>query len=401
MVRTSDCSSVAGGLTLKRQGDRLVFMRIVFVTETWLPSTDGVVTRIVATLRELKKMGHELLVIAPRGGEAMFEGIPVRDVPNVSVGFIYGGKPWGMPLPRIGHYIREFNPDIVHAVNPFVIGWGGVLSAVGQGRPLVASYHTNIARYAEFYHLGFTKPAIWACLRALHNRADLNLATSEAVRQELIEQNIKNVRVWTRGVDLQLFSPSKRTEAMRNRLTDGHPDRMIALSVGRVALEKGLDRLPALFEANPNLHLSFVGDGPAKGSLQELYRHKPTTFMGTLHGEELAEAYASADVFVFPSTTDTLGLVLLEAMASGLPIIAAESQPTHELTDQSGAGLLFHADRPETIGERVHELMHSARREELSRRARHEAERWGWRLPTVELVNWYSEIIAEQRGSTA
>lgn len=377
-------------------------MRIVFVTETWWPSTDGVVTRLTATLRELKKMGHDLLVIAPRGGAPIFEGIPVRDVPNVSVRFIYGGKPWGMPLPRIGHYIREFNPDIVHAVNPFVIGWGGVLSAVSQGRPLVASYHTNIARYAEFYHLGFTKPAIWACLRALHNRASLNLATSETVRQELIDQRIRNVRVWTRGVDLDLFNPAKRSEAMRRHLTHDHPERMIALSVGRIALEKGLERLPALFASNPNLHLAFVGDGPARESLENnLFRDTPTSFIGTLHGEELAIAYASADVFVFPSTTDTLGLVLLEAMASGLPIIAAESRPTHELVDQSGAGLLFHVNEPESIGGLVNELMHSAQREELSRRARREAERWGWHVPTVELVDWYREVIGVQRGSTA
>ncbi|MCY0898426.1 MAG: glycosyltransferase family 1 protein [Firmicutes bacterium] len=376
-------------------------MRIVFVTETWWPSTDGVVTRLTATLRELKKMGHELMVIAPRGGDPVFEGIPVRDVPNISVGFIYGGKPWGMPLPRIGTYIRQFDPDIVHAVNPFVIGWGGVLSAVSQGRPLVASYHTNIARYAEFYHLGFTKPAIWACLRALHNRADLNLATSEAVRQEMIQQGIRNVRVWARGVDLDLYHPSKRSEDWRRRLTDGHPERLIALSVGRLALEKGLERLTALFAANPQLHLAFVGDGPYRKDLEQKFRGTPTTFLGTLHGEELAAAYASADLFVFPSTTDTLGLVLLEAMASGLPIVAAESQPTHELTDQSGAGLLFRADQPETIGQRVKELMHSQRREELARRARREAERWGWRVPTAQLVRWYHELLGAQRGSTA
>jgi len=156
-----------------------------------------------------------------------------------------------------------------------------------------------------------------------------------------------------------------------------------------------------MFGSNPNLHLAFVGDGPAKKDLQHVYQGTPTTFVGTLHNEELAEAYASADVFVFPSTTDTLGLVLLEAMASGLPIIAAESRPTHELTDQSGAGLLFSAEHPETIGQRVHELMHSSRRQELSSAARHEAERWGWRIPTSELVEWYDEILGQQRGSTA
>jgi glycosyltransferase involved in cell wall biosynthesis len=221
------------------------------------------------------------------------------------------------------------------------------------------------------------------------------------VAEEIRSQGIRNVRVWARGVDLGLFSPNWRSDAMRRRLTDGHPERTIALSVGRVALEKGLERLTGLFPANPDLHLAFVGDGPARKDLERLFQGTPTTFVGTLHGDELASAYASADVFVFPSTTDTLGLVLLEAMASGLPIIAAESRPTHELTDQSGAGLLFDPEHPETIGRRVYDLMHSARRSELSRRARKEAERWGWRVPTAELVEWYHEILGAQRGSTA
>lgn len=377
-------------------------VKIVFVTETWLPSTDGVVTRLAATLRELKQMGHDLMVIAPRGGEPDFEGIPVKDVPNVSVGFIYGGKPWGMPLPRIGRFIRDFDPDLVHAVNPFVIGWGGVLSAVSQGRPLVASYHTNIAQYADFYHLGFTKPAIWACVRALHNRANLNLATSETVREELLEQGIHNVKVWARGVDLTMYHPSKRTLEMRNRLTNGHPDRIIALSVGRVALEKGLERLRWIFRDNPSLHLAFVGDGPARKDLEErVFRDTPTTFVGTLHGEELAEAYASSDFFVFPSTTDTLGLVLLEAMASGLPIVAAESRPTHELTDKSRSGMLFNPSDPESLSETIHQLIGVADRHAIEVRAREEAERWGWRVPTVQLVNWYRELLTERRGSTA
>jgi glycosyltransferase involved in cell wall biosynthesis len=374
-------------------------MKIVFVTETWRPSTDGVVTRVTATLRELKKMGHQLMVIAPRGGEPEFEGIAVKDVPNISVWFIYGGKPWGLPMPRVARYIADFNPDVVHVVNPFVIGWAGVLAAVAQRRPLVASYHTNIAQYAEVYHLGFTKPVIWAALRALHNRAQLNLATSETVRRELIQQGIRNVRVWKRGVDLDLFHPSRRSHAMRARLTEGHPERMIALSVGRLALEKGLERLTALFATNPNLHLAFVGDGPARPDLERWFQGTPTTFLGTLHGVELAEAYASADVFVFPSTTDTLGLVLLEAMASGLPIVAAESSPTHELVDQSGAGLLFDPARPDSIGAILRTLMDSAAREELSRRARREAERWGWQVPTAELVQWYREVIQRKQGT--
>lgn len=374
-------------------------MRIAIVTETWFPSTDGVVTRIVATMRELKRMGHELMVVAPRGGNPEFEGSLVRDVPNLSVFFIYGGKPWGIPLPRVGRYIAEFRPDVIHAVNPFVLGIAGVSAAKRQKIPLVASYHTNIAGYAEFYHLGFTKPIIWTILRALHNRAQVNLATSLAVKEELDQHGIKRVEVWRRGVDLSLFHPSRRREDMRHRLTGGHPERTILLYVGRIALEKGLHRLKSIFSDNPTVHLALVGDGPWKEKLQKDFLSYPVTFMGTLHGEELAEAYASSDVFVFPSTTETLGLVLLEAMASGLPIIGAESKPTHELLDESGAGAMFSPDQPELIGGLVRSFLKDPKKlERLSARARLEAEKWGWGIPTKELVQWYQKARRSRQG---
>lgn len=374
-------------------------MRIAFVTETWRPSTDGVVTRVTATVRELKSMGHDLMIVAPRGGSSEFEGIPVLDVPNVSVSFIYGGKPWGLPLPRVKKYLQDFQPHVVHVVNPFVLGIAGVISAVRLKIPLVASYHTNIAGYADFYHLGFTKPAIWAILRALHNRSVINLATSEAVRRELESQGIKRVHVWRRGVDLALFDPDRRTAQMRERLTEGHPERIVALYVGRIALEKGLYRLLGLFQKNPDLHLALVGEGPAEAILREQFRDTPTTFVGKLLGRELAQAYASADLFVFPSTTETLGLVLLEAMASGLPIVAAESLPTHELVDSSGAGALFSPQRPEELGHVVRQFLASQRLDQLKFMARSEAERWGWSVPTRELVDWYQQAIDHHRGS--
>ncbi|MCY0881786.1 MAG: glycosyltransferase family 1 protein, partial [Firmicutes bacterium] len=317
-------------------------MRIAFVTETWWPSTDGVVTRLTATVRELKRQQHEMLIIAPQGGSSEFEGIPVRGVPTFSIGFVYGGKPWGMPVKQVVEDIHQFHPDVVHVVNPFVLGAAGVRAAVKYGYPLVASYHTNIASYAQFYHLGFAKPFIWQVLRSLHNRAQVNLATSEAVKEEIVAHGIKRVQVWRRGVDLNLFSPRMRDRAMRDRLTQGHPERIVGLYVGRIAAEKGLRDLLPLAAAVPEMQLAFVGEGPAMSILKGKFPPQRATFMGKLLGKELAQAYASADFFVFPSTTETLGLVLLEAMASGLPVIAANSAPSRELLDQSGAGLLYH-----------------------------------------------------------
>ncbi len=369
-------------------------MKIAIVTETWLPSTDGVVTRIVATVRELKRQGHEVLIIAPQGGADEFEGSAVKSVPTFSVFFVYGGKPWGLPMPRVKKYLSDYQPDLVHVVNPFILGIAGVQATHDLGYPLVASYHTNIAQYAEYYHLGFAKPIIWRMLRWLHNQAVYNLATSEAIRRELVVQGIKRVHVWRRGVDLTAFDPKHANPEMRSRLTSGHPERRVALYVGRIAKEKGLARLLSLFQRNPHVHLALVGEGPAVSFFRERFARTPTTFVGQLLGQELNEAYASADFFVFPSTTETLGLVLLEAMASGLPIVAAESAPSHELIDHSGAGRLFPSSQPYMLGEMVHKLTH----EEpglaaLSLKARQEAEKWGWQEPTKELIALYEAAI--------
>ncbi len=370
-------------------------MRIAFVTETWLPSTDGVVTRVRETVRELKRRGHEILIVAPQGGESTFEGITVKSVPTFSVSFVYGGKPWGIPLPRVQKFLDDFRPDVVHVVNPFILGIAGVYAAKRRRYPLVASYHTNIAQYAEFYHLGFTKPAIWGILRQLHNQAAFNLATSEAIMQDITSHGIKNARVWRRGVDLTQFHPRLRSESMRERVSEGHGDRLIALYVGRIAKEKGLERLLSLFLGNSGLHLAMVGEGPAEDYFRERFQNTPTTFVGRLLGEELTTAYASADFFVFPSTTETLGLVLLEAMASGLPIVAAESAPSHELIDSSGAGKLFPSTQPYQLAKLAREFLENrSELRELALKARVEAEKWGWKEPTDELEDLYRQTIS-------
>lgn len=369
-------------------------MRIAFITETWLPSTDGVVTRVTATLRELKKMGQDLLVIAPEGGEPEFEGIPVKSVPNVQVSFIYGGKPWGLPVPRVGQYLDAFQPDVVHVVNPFVVGIAGVLHANRRRWPLVASYHTSIARYAEFYHLGFTKPLIWAILRALHNRAAINLTPSLAVKEEIERHGISRVYLWPRGVDIELFHPSRRAPEIRRALSAGDPARPLLLYVGRLAAEKGLDRLREVFDRGLPVSLALVGDGPERAHLEQWFAGTPTVFTGILRGQALAQAYASADLFVFPSMTDTLGLVILEAMASGLPVLAAASPPSRELLDGTGAGVLFAPDQPGQLAQEVERLLDQGPPawREMGRRGRSVAEELGWQRPTQELLQYYRAV---------
>lgn len=377
-------------------------MRIAFVTETWYPSTDGVVTRLTATVRELARMGHEILIVAPRPAPPNFEGIPVHSVPTAGLWFIAGGRQWGLPVPQVVHDLVQFRPDVVHVVNPFVVGVAGVVYARRYGVPLVASYHTNVAAYAAYYHLGFTQGAIWGLLRALHNRADVNLVTSDTIRRDVESHGIERVQVWQRGVDTRFFHPSRRRPDMRASLCGGDPRNPLVMYVGRIAPEKGLDRLRSLFDANLPVNLAFVGDGPQRGHLETLFQGTPTVFAGMLSGDNLASAYAAADLFGFPSTTDTLGLVVLEAMASGVPILAANAGPSHEMLDRCGAGFFFDPNDPATMGDVLRPILGRSdpvgELRALGRRAREEAERHNWTESTRQLLGLYENVRMGHRG---
>jgi glycosyltransferase involved in cell wall biosynthesis len=375
-------------------------VRIAFVTETWQPAVNGIVTRLECTARELRRRGHEVLVLAPASSSGASDDIEVRTVPAVGLPFVYGGQPWGLPLPRTRHLLGGFEPDVVHAVSPVLLGWSGVIFAKARGLPLVCSYHTHVARYAHFYGLGFMERPVWALMIQAHLLAHVSLAASEAARAELEAQGVPDVRVWRGGVDLQRFHPSRADPAMRARLTDGHPDRSLVLYVGRLAAEKGVVRLLTLADAASHRHLALVGDGPARGELEAAFAGSAATFVGSLSGAELAAAYASADLFVFPSTTDTLGLVLLEAMSSGLPVLAARSPASAELVSGAPACELFD---PEDAGSLVaaaeRSLTTPADRVVLAEGARRSAPTWA--QVTEELLCEYEAAISLAQAKPA
>lgn len=364
-------------------------MRIAFVTETWLPSTDGVVTRVTSTVRELRAAGHDVLVVAPGPAEPDFVGARVRTVPTVGFRWIYGGKRWGLPVPRVGRQLREFQPDVVHVVNPVLLGIVAVIAARRAGIPLVASYHTNVAKYAGYYRLGWLAGVVWWLLRRLHGAAAVNLATSSATCAELTGQGIERVRLWPRGVDLDLFTPGRQSRC--------GGDDVVALYVGRLAAEKGIDLLSSLAEPDTGVRLVLVGDGPARSELAAAFPAPAVTFTGLLHGSALATAYRSADVFVFPSTTETLGLVMVEALASGLPVLAVDSPASRELLAACPAVRLFPSEQADKLPELVRQLRMENATGELSALARREAEKWSWPAATDFLVSCYREVIAKRR----
>ncbi len=379
-------------------------LRIALVTETWHPAVDGIVTRLTWTVHELRCRGHEVLVIAPRSRtqpigsiDRLPAGLLLNEVFSLGLPMIYGGKPWGLPLPAVSRHLDRFEPDVVHAVGPFCLGRAAVRHAVRNDLALVCSYHTHIASYARFYGFGIAENAILGSLRRLHLQADVNLAASTAARHHLEAIGVHDVNVWEGGVNLSIFHPMRGSTGMRKRITRGHADRTVVVYVGRLAAEKGISRLLPLLQARSDVHLVLVGDGPHRLALEELFRGKNVTFLGLLSQEKLAEVLASSDVFAFPSTTDTLGLVVLEAMASGLPVLLADSQANRDLVSGTTAGVIFDPAEPFEIVPALDAILAiGQRRSELASAARRRFPTWS--RTTDQLLGWYRAVLRHRQA---
>ena len=373
-------------------------MRIAIFTEVFLPKIDGVVTRVLRTLEELAELGHEAIVFAPGDPPPVYAGFEVVRVRSV------GFRPWypevkvGLPTPRIAEQMIDFQPDVVHAVNPAWLAAYGVLSAKRRDIPLLASYHTQLSSYVEKLHLGWlTRPADWWTTN-LHNQAEVNLCTSPQMVASAIEHGVGRVDLWPKAVDTTTYHPGARTKRMRRRLTDDHPEMPLAIYVGRLSNEKNLDDLLEPVHRMPHVRFAFVGSGPASDRLKSAFSGTQTVFTGYLTGHELAEAYASADVFCFPSTTETIGFAGLEAMASGVPVIGADAGGIPHLFTHGTEGFLFEPHNADRIVELLGLLTDDpALRARMGEAARAEAERHGWRAATDSLLRFYGLAI-ERHG---
>ncbi|RMF21545.1 MAG: glycosyltransferase family 1 protein [Cyanobacteria bacterium J083] len=376
-------------------------MRIALFTETFLPKVDGIVTRLRHTIDHLQRNGDRVLVVAPEGGITEHKGAKVHGVPGIPLPLYPELK---LALPPLGtkKVLEEFQPDLIHVVNPAVLGLGGIYYAKTMDIPLIASYHTHLPQYLKHYGLGALEPVLWELLKSIHNQAKLNLCTSTAMVKELESHGIVNVDLWQRGVDTDMFQPHLATSQMRSRLSDGNPDDTLLLYVGRVSAEKQIDEIKPILEAIPNTRLAIVGDGPYREALETHFAGTKTNFVGYLQGLELASAFASADAFIFPSRTETLGLVLLEAMAAGCPVVAARSGGIPDIVTDGVNGYLFAPDDPQGAIIATKKLLANPNvKEKLRINARDEAEKWGWSAATRQLQQYYGSIIEENLFSAA
>jgi phosphatidylinositol alpha 1,6-mannosyltransferase len=368
-------------------------VRVAIVAESFLPNVNGVSNSVLRIMEHLRRTGHEALVIAPdnpRGqlrADRIHDGIRVHRVPSRMFPKVTT-LPLGVPMPRMLSVLRGFDPDVIHLASPALLGYGGVKAARRLGVPTVAVYQTDVPGFAASYGIPMTARAAWAWFRHLHSLADRTLAPSSATMESLVAHRFPRVHRWARGVDILRFAPSARSAALRQRWSP--EGKQIVGFVGRLAPEKHAERLAAL-AANESVQLVIVGDGVDQRKLQLAM---PTAlFTGALYGEELAEAYASMDVFVHTGEHETFCQVVQEALASGLPVIAPDAGGPRDLVAPYRTGLLlpvneFQSRLPaavEHLLQERHRYSQAARRSVLGR---------SWPVICDELLGHYEAVLS-------
>lgn len=367
-------------------------------TEVFLPKIDGVVTRVVRTLEQLADLGHEVLLFAPGEPPSEYAGFEVVRVRGTSLRPVYPEITVGFPTPNIARRMESFRPEVVHAVNPVWLAAYGVLSARRRDVPLLASFHTNVPQYTESLRMGWARHPTESWIRMLHNHAEVNLCTSGPMVEAAREVGIRRVGLWPKAVDTVGYRPQNRSAPMRARLTAGHPEAPLVMYVGRMSREKDLDVLAEVMRGVrarvPGARLAMVGSGPYRDELERLLDPAFTVFTGYMSGAELAAAYASADVFAFPSTTETLGLVALESMASGVPVVGARAGGIPFVIDDGATGFLAEpGDVPGWVERLSRVLADGGLRSRMSAAARAESELHSWRASTEALVRHYDKAL--------
>lgn len=326
-------------------------LRLAFVTETYPPEVNGVAATIACVVQGLRARGHQVQLVRPRqdaadaaqapSAEVLMRGLPIPRYPHLKMGL-----PATRALQRLWTLAR---PDVVHIVTEGPLGWSALQAARKLRLPVSSDFRTNFHAYGQHYGLGWLHKPLMAYLRKFHNRCDLTMVPTESLRQQLAGQGLERLRVVARGVDAQRFDPARRSTALRAQWGAG-PDTPVVLHVGRLAPEKNLGLLLQAVQAmrgiDPRVRLVMVGDGPLRAELERTCAGQGVVFAGARRDDDLATHYASGDIFLFPSVTETFGNVTPEAMASGLAVLAYGYAAAAQLVTEGESGLLAPLEQP-------------------------------------------------------
>lgn len=341
-------------------------MRIAIITENFLPKVDGVTRTLTRLLEHLQATGHKVILFGPESGMNVYAGAKLYGTAGIPF-LPYPELKLNLWRPAFTKALRAFDPHVIHLVDPVYICAAFLCMFNSSNRkkvPIVASYHTNLGTYCTQFGWGLFASLMWSWNRYCHSQCDFTVCPSESTRHILHTKRFNNLRIWPRGIDTALFSPQQRSDALRTQwLTTGDntdttemdtaaatpimTHKVVILYVGRVSYEKNLDLVVESYKQmdHTKCHLVIVGHGPAFHAIQQdcSRSRTPVTFTGYLQGVDLATAYASADIFAFPSFTETFGQVVLESMASGLPVVGLLAEGVKDLVQDQTSGLLLDA----------------------------------------------------------
>lgn len=300
-------------------------MRIAICTDAWHPQINGVVRSLSTTVTKLIERGHEIELVTPQ----QFHTLPMPGYSEIRLALV----------PRFGtrRTLAAFAPDVVHIATEGPIGWSARGWCLAHGVPFTTAFHTRFPDYAAV-RTGLDAERFWPIMRRFHAQSRAVLVSTPTLGRELEERGLPNCRLWSRGIDRSLFHPGHSPLPELSALPGP-----VLLYVGRVAAEKNL---PAFLDCNVPGQKVVVGDGPDLAALKT--RYPAVRFLGALSGKELAQAYCSGDVFVFPSRTDTFGLVLIEALSCGLPVAAFPVAGPLDIIGARGRGPVD--ELPATVG---------------------------------------------------
>jgi glycosyltransferase involved in cell wall biosynthesis len=374
-------------------------MKIALYAGTYVRDKDGAVRSIYQLVASLRKSGHEVAVWSPDIASRPEDTLPLYKVPSVPVPLY--------PDYRIGFYVSgtekqldSFSPDIIHISTPDIVGRQFLLYARRKSLPVVSAFHTDFPSYLSYYRLGFAENVVWKYLVRFYNACDFVLAPNESVRSKLADKGIRRIEIWSRGVDRELFEPSCRSEALR-KSWDAE-ERTVFVYAGRFVLYKDIQVVMDLYDRfcaegyGGRVRFVMIGSGPEEETMR--LRMPEAVFTGYLTGKSLPEAYASGDIFLFPSTTEAFCNVVLEALASGLPSVVSDTGGCMELVRKSRAGLVARAGNVEEFFGHCLALLHDRSLYlEMKHHALAFAEDKSWSAINGALISRYQQLVARRR----
>ena len=371
-------------------------MKIALYAGTYVKDKDGAVKSIYQLVSSFRKNGHEVAVWSPDvSTKDNHYGLVVHTMPSVPIP-LYPDYKLGFFMSETRRQLEAFVPDIVHISTPDIVGREFLLYARKKTIPVVSAFHTDFPSYLVYYHLGFAVKFAWQYLAWFYSNCNLVLAPTEFVRSKLAGYSIRNVAIWSRGIDKELFDPSRRSEKMRSAWSVGN--RRVVVYAGRFVLYKDIDVVMRVYdrfmqgEYADRVRFVMIGSGPEEGEMKR--RMPEAIFTGYLTGEELSVAYACGDIFLFPSTTETFGNVALEALASGLPVVVSDAGGCRDVVERSAGGLVSSEGNVNDFYDKCLELLTDpVRYRELQARGLAFAKTQSWCLVNGAVIDYYQKMV--------